>query len=150
MTPTFTPEQLKNFAPFVVDEMQRFRVAFRRFRDVNDQSIEGSWAGMATLVHYRCLLYFFSKKSRSRKDDDDVLAVDYLPTWRPPAWISEQKTRCNKMLAHLSYSRLMHIEADDNAWNTNLIANTEKAWQCFMQELPEERRAWFRVEGIGQ
>ncbi len=142
----FSDEELKAYAPFVADEMQRFRKAFNRWTDLSDQSIENSWAGMATLVHYRCLLAFFNKKERKGKQDDDVLAVDYLPTWKneeTPEWIKAQQMQCNKMLSHLSYSRLKRAESDDHFWNVNLIRHTEKAWRCFIQQLPSERRTWF-------
>lgn len=66
----------------------------------------------ATLVHCRCLIDFYEKKSRTRKgkvENDDILSKDYFAYEAKPldsgnAFI-KYKDRINKDLAHLSYSR---------------------------------------------
>lgn len=102
------------------------------------------------LLHARALRDFFN---RGRKDSGvhatDILAEDFFDTpdqWNKPVFIylSQNKNRLNRALAHLSYDRIGY-EVTGKDWNPRAItAELNEAWRTFLAELPEEREAWFR------
>ncbi|MGD0922120.1 MAG: hypothetical protein ABSA70_10190 [Terriglobia bacterium] len=62
----------------------------------------------ATLIHTRQLLDFFEDSKRSvykRRENDDILAIDFGFTPQPIALDPTFRERLNKDLVHLSYSR---------------------------------------------
>lgn len=140
-----TEADLRRFAPILVHEQKAFVRAFERFKVMTDSTIECSWAGMATLVHYRCFIDFYFTSKRGRKHKEDVLAADYNAAWplTPPLWIEEEKNMLNKMLAHLSISRLARIERQEHLWNINRIWYLVPIWSRFLNELPSDRKTWF-------
>ena len=75
------------------------------------------------LVHVRVLLHFFERERRStrgagadRRENDDVLSVDYGFPARPIDLNSQYRSRLNKDLAHLSYSRNERRVPDEKEW----------------------------------
>jgi len=140
-----TDVELKRFAPILASEHEMFFRAFERYKDMNDSTIENAWAGMATLVHYRCFLDFYYTPANKRKYKDDVLAVDFNPNWSlsPPPWIEEERTMLNKMLAHLSMFRVDRIDRDEHYWNINNIKFILRIWKRFLDEIPAGRSVWF-------
>jgi len=127
-----------------------FFLAFQRYKDMNDSTIENAWAGMATLVHYRCFIDFYYTPANRRRHSEDVLATDYNPNWSltPPPWIEEERTMLNKMLAHLSMLRADRIDRGEHLWNINRIDFLLRIWKRFLNELPVDRSIWFPREGI--
>lgn len=152
---TFTEAKLKEFAPIAAQEFESFCPAFNKMMDFNESGPIASWAGHAALVHYRCLLDFLTRKERSSRntDNDDVLAVDYVPDWFQlvtiKLWMREEMKRCNKMLAHLSYSRLVAMQGDDHYWNLNQLMRIKDYWNCFLEHMPADRRAWLTLSSGG-
>ena len=97
------------------------------------------------LLHAR-ILYDFLVKSPCREDDvsathffDDAsewctVRSDFCP------YLRENKTRLNKKLAHLTYSRL----TEEEEWEDGTIFDEIfRAWHTFLEKLPEDRREWF-------
>lgn len=75
------------------------------------------------LVHVRVLLDFFERDTRSvfgppsnRSENDDVLSTDYGFGARPVDLHPQYRTRLNKDLAHLSYSRNKRQLPGDKSW----------------------------------
>ena len=84
--------------------------------DTGDHHIRES-VFLAILVHARLLLDFFETASRFR---DDVLCSDFgFPTTRVPL-PTDDRTRLNKDIAHLAYSRLRHT-AQTKPWPVDAI-----------------------------
>ncbi len=54
-----TEVKLKRFVAILASEHEMFLLAFERYKDMNDSTIKNVWAGMATLVHYRCFMDFY-------------------------------------------------------------------------------------------
>ena len=94
------------------------------------------------LLHARVLRDFLVKSKSSRCDD--VLAEHFLEepvvcTWSCPH-LREHKERLDKLLAHLTYTRL----DAEKEWNvTKIHAEIECAWRKFLDALPEKTRQWF-------
>ncbi len=98
------------------------------------------------LLHARVLRDFFVGPP---KKDDDVLAEHFLEepvpvcTWSCP-YLSEHRNRkrLDKLLAHLTYTRLGH----EKKWNVAKIhAEIERAWQEFLGALPVGTQQWFAL-----
>jgi hypothetical protein len=92
----------------------------------------------AFILGCRKLDDFLVKKQRSvkdRKEQDDILAIDYLPpnyvqSWDLPIWAKEWRAVMNKQLAHIAYKR-------DKNWDHEtevrlLEAEFRKAWGDFL------------------
>ena len=64
----------------------------------------------SALVHARVLFDFFDPNPGTRKNLDDVIAADFFSGgWQGPNWetkVSDLRSRINKKVAHLSYSRV--------------------------------------------
>ena len=74
-------------------------------------------------VHARNLINYFYGGS----GNDDILANDFIPDWetiRPPITpvLSEAKSKANKQLSHLSYSRLNKYSGSNKSWDISGIA----------------------------
>ena len=99
------------------------------------------------LIHFRNMLdFFFGQPSAS----DDIHAADFLPEsdhWTPitPEWVRAYRGRCNKLLAHLTYSRIEYGRKGEMEWQLDdkLIA-IRTTWNEFLAALPDHRAAWFR------
>ena len=100
----------------------------------------------ALLLHFRNIIDFFYTDSHNR---DDVRACDFFPgpaQWKPevPDWYREYKARCNKLLAHLTYSRTDFKRRNRMTWHlTDKLRDIQGAWRLFLRTLPPERAAWF-------
>lgn len=100
------------------------------------------------LLHFRNLRAFLCP-SLQRCTADDVLASDFLGKGDGTDVgdrhkLNAGKERLDKMLAHVSYSRLDYIEAGDHWWDSSamlILILTEL--QKFLVRLPEQHRAWF-------
>jgi hypothetical protein len=97
------------------------------------------------LLHARILRDFFVGSPR----EDDVSAAHFFDD--PSYWLAisasfcpylkQHKTRLDKYLAHLTYSRLN----EDKNWDLNVIhSEIAHAGQQFYSLLPPERQAWFQ------
>lgn len=126
-------------------EMELFELGFNNLFEHPEGTKEDLWIQDSTLVRYRSLLYFLTKKERTNNaKDDDVLAVDYNDQWSTDlAYAKEELVLLNKMLSHLSFSRVEILKANRDVWNIGKVSHLKKAFRIFLQRLPPERRAWF-------
>jgi hypothetical protein len=97
------------------------------------------------LIHTRVLRDFFC---RGRHKSDDVIAADFVAGWTQPqasdyTYISAQKDRLDKSLAHLTTTRVMY-DSEGKQWDVEKILSEIKPMiQRFLKELPVDRRSWF-------
>ena len=99
------------------------------------------------LLHARNVGDFlnFSKK----KDDDDVGARDYLPTWKPGSlckFYLSKRRQLNKAAFHVTYSRIKFEEEHTKLSIDDchrIYIELKTAWSAFLNALPADRRAWF-------
>jgi hypothetical protein len=100
------------------------------------------------LLHARTLRDFFLDDKKKRPDD--VLAGDFFEvfeTWteaRPSLgpYLSQNKKRLDKSLAHISYARLDFKVA--SKWDISaVLRELDLIWQTFLKTLSPERRRWF-------
>jgi hypothetical protein len=100
----------------------------------------------ACLVHFRALLGFFYGK---RDVLDDVLVEDYiLPgpfTATRPEWLDVARRRCNKLLAHLTYTRTKYADDNEMIWGAlpGWILYLKAEWGAFLDSLPPGKKTWF-------
>lgn len=80
------------------------------------------------LVHVRVLLDFFEHEHRSahgsgagRRENDDVLSLDYGFPARPIDLDGQYRARLNKDLVHLSYSRNERRLPDGKMWHRAVV-----------------------------
>ena len=100
----------------------------------------------ALLLHFRNMLDFLFGEA---KQPDDVHASDFFTDaskWKPsrPDWLDEYRRRCNKLLAHLTYSRLNYSRRGEMVWKLeDKLQRIHEVWEEFLAKLPPERRRWF-------
>jgi len=147
MPPTDAAE-LELVAKDVVYEIERLFQAARLFPETPER--KGKRLILeALLLHFRNVIDFFYTDSQQ---SDDVRACHFFsdPTqWKPvvPDWYREYKTRCNKLLAHLTYSRIDFKRRNDMTWQlTDKLRHIRRTWELFLRSLPAERRAWFSCQ----
>jgi len=100
----------------------------------------------AFLLGCRKLGEFLMKDERSMKgNQDDVLALDYLPTdttgkWKLPIWTAQWRAPMNKYLAHISYSRTHPPMQnwDHQIWVQPLEAEFNQAWWDFREAVTDK------------
>jgi len=79
------------------------------------------------VVHTRILIEFFYPTDKTRADSDTMIASDFLSDgnqWKEDIseWMKEIRTRSHKLLAHLSYNRVLRYK-DDKSWQITQIRN---------------------------
>lgn len=96
----------------------------------------------SALLHLRVLDDFLCLKSRTRADD--VVAMDFLPSWTPQTGLSEgERQYVNKRVMHLTTTR----GEGPAPWE---LARFREVFQTFVALLHQlelaapERAAWFR------
>lgn len=98
------------------------------------------------LIHARVLRDFFCRR---RHKPDDVIASDFVSGWtQPPAsdysYISAQKDRLDKALAHLTTTRVRY-DSEGKQWDVVTIMREIKPMiERFLAELPDDRKPWFK------
>ena len=142
------PLPLQEMARHVAYEVGRleFAASQREFMENNER---GGLIREAFLIHFRNLLDFFYG---SKTFATDALADDYMDSssaWTPnvTAWWNEDKIRCNKLLAHLTYERVEYEKSGELKWKRDFISQTkhiQDEWRAFLAALTAERKAWFR------
>jgi hypothetical protein len=138
---------LKDVAVDVAYEMYRYSQAVRLFASVSED--QGKRLILeAQLLHLRILMDFFYTES---DNPDDVQAVHFFSDpehWKPsrPNWYFEYRDRCNKLLSHLTYSRVTkYKDRGRMGWTLDdKCAHFQQVWNQFLSALPPGRRAWFR------
>jgi hypothetical protein len=139
--------QAQAITPKIKYELNMLQYCFTR--------IQNEWAGADDslrnllledfLLHARVLRDFFVSSPRQ----DDVSSTHFFNDSTPWSalsasfcpYLKQHKTRLDKYLAHLTYSRLN----EDKNWDLNAIySEIANAWQQFYSLLPPERQAWFR------
>ena len=96
------------------------------------------------LLHFRVLREFFLTPANKTRHDDDVVAAHYIADWSPQrkTVFDDTKDEIHKRLAHLSTHRL-GCKEEWPIGNMNLAI--EELIETFVNALPHERRAWFRL-----
>jgi hypothetical protein len=98
------------------------------------------------LLHARVLRDFFC---RERLKPDDVIASDFVAEWaRPPAsdysYITAQKDRLDKALAHLTTTRVRY-DSEGKLWDVvTMRREMEPMIGRFLAKLPDDRKPWFK------
>ena len=100
----------------------------------------------AFILHFRNLIDFFHVEANGK---DDIVATDFTAPgmWNParPPWFSAERTRCHKLMAHLTYSRIVLKDESRMTWNfERMAAHVEATWAAFLAAVPSERRGWFQ------
>ena len=103
------------------------------------------------LLHVRNLRAFLCP-SLQRSGVDDILAGDFLGLSTETdigdtIKLGIDKTRLDRMLAHVSYTRDDYIEASDYLWNIGSLSIVMlEQLLAFVLLLPIDRRDWFPNE----
>jgi hypothetical protein len=109
------------------------------------------------LLHARNLLnMFYEARVLHEVSDDDVLARDfYVPpaSWeriRPglPPTLEGVRERLNKLLAHLTYSRIGYAQSDAEDWRwpcAEMGSELEELVALFLRNLPAENKDFFSM-----
>ncbi len=110
------------------------------------------------LLHARNLLNtFYEPRPLGEMGSDDLLARDFFippATWervRPPSvppTLTGVRERLNKLLAHLTYSRIGYALKDDPDWRwpcAEMASELEELIRSFMDNLPVENRDFFAM-----
>jgi hypothetical protein len=103
----------------------------------------------SALVHVRNLDDFF--RLPGKRHPDDVLAIHYLPTWRPRAILSKaEHDDIDKLLAHVTTKRT----DGPRPWLTKRLRDGFEIARSFLQQLhaeePERAAAfdgWVQLDG---
>jgi hypothetical protein len=102
------------------------------------------------LLHFRNLRAFLCP-SLQHCTADDVLASDFLGKGDgadvgDTAQLGVDKTRLDKMLAHVTYSRSSYVEAMDYWWDIwGMLIVVFGELRKFLALLPPEQLAWFPI-----
>jgi len=100
----------------------------------------------ALLLHFRNVLDFFFGAAKNADDVHASHFFDDVSEWKPakPAWLEEYRRRCNKLLAHLTYSRVEYDRRGEMSWKLDdKLVLVRETWYAFLNALPQERRQWF-------
>jgi len=103
------------------------------------------------LLHFRNLRAFLCPTLQALSSDD-IIASDFLdpPTLRDlgdTSALSIDKTRLDRMLDHLSYSRRAYIAGGDHGWKVaSMLVLMLGQIKNFLSGLPEAKRPWFPPE----
>jgi hypothetical protein len=90
----------------------------------------------------------FLMNDTSKRKDDDVLAMDYLPptarrTWDLPIWTTTWRDEMNKYLTHITYRRAEDRDAkglphwEHKVWVPQLRDEFNKAWWDFRDSVTD-------------
>jgi hypothetical protein len=124
MTNVYVPtqEQIRGALGHVYYEVEQFVDLLRLF-DTSyselfvDKSIRNAFMNArleALLIHTRVLINFFEQSANDRKKDDNI-SEDYGFPGRPVRLSKSDRTRIDKEVAHLTYSR-PSFDAPDRGW----------------------------------
>jgi len=99
----------------------------------------------ALLIHFRVLMDFFYLGELK----DDIRAHHYArgKPRNAPAWHDEFREKCNKLFAHLTYTRTDYRIREDHHWHEipDRVVDMEAEITSFLKSLTPERMAWFEV-----
>jgi hypothetical protein len=106
------------------------------------------------LLHYRNLRDFLGKTDHG-SHPDDILAIHFMnckfDDWKNKCPIKlakddPEKYRLDKMLAHISTSRLNYKDRKQSSWDTQKLYNEIiTGLKIFHELLPDERKSWFSI-----
>ena len=101
------------------------------------------------LIHARNLYIFFY--SDDYRDDDDIIARDYVIDFKK--YIKERtdqnkfkdiKIKWNKLLTHLSCSRLKYIDENKDWYISILFQLIDTTKIAFLNSISKNQKEWFR------
>jgi hypothetical protein len=102
------------------------------------------------VLHYRCLIHFFTDEPEARKtpekakECDDVVARHYVRSWKAPpmpfwaAW----RDKVSKVLAHLTYTRCRINGLDHRTHFGPMSKEIQSAWKLFLGSHPVHEKAF--------
>jgi hypothetical protein len=130
---------LQEMAPHLGFEIERLRFVANH-QNFMDGSNHGAVLGESFLLHFRNLIDFFYTPG---KYPTDVVASHYTDSnssWTPntPAWLKDDKERCNKLLSHLTYDRVTYAKNDELKWKRSFrdqAAHLLSEWDSFLASL---------------
>jgi hypothetical protein len=101
----------------------------------------------ALLIHFRVLMDFFYGGEEKRKDDIRAHHYTRGAPRNAPTWHVEFREKCNKLFAHLTYSRTAYRIRDGHHWYDipEKVMDMEAEITGFLMSLTPERMAWFEV-----
>lgn len=146
-------EELEAAASHVKYEFDMFRVASNYLWTGMCSPADDSTKNLALeafLLHYRNLRAFLCP-SLQPISSDDVIASDFLGSTSAqdivdPGELKADLTRINKLLAHLSYTRVKYEQAGEKEWkHERMVSSIQVGLRVFFERLPAERHAWFGV-----
>src|SRR5215510_2645574 len=98
--------------------------------------------------HARALYYFFETPLTDRQQDD-VLCEDFGFPARPIDRPSDDRTRLNKDLFHLTYARCRHAK-ETKAWPDSIISCLHDRWVEFIQYLLAQKSQFVSADDADQ
>lgn len=107
----------------------------------------------AFLLHYRNLRAFLCP-SLQQTSPDDVIASDFLGKTVQEdigdrSLLGHDKTRIDRLLAHISYSRENYVARGEKEWNpAEMLEILRREMAKFFGQLSAERCAWFGVQKV--
>lgn len=149
-------DEMKQAAAFVYYEFEQFRWGISHLPNewrcgTGGSSREEDAVVEVALLHARVLRDFFiEKRPLPLIAEAGIIARDFFDNpdeWDPPAltYLANERTRLNRSLMHLSYSRIDFKPTKRKEWDFKATsAELTDAWKEFLEKLPEERRAWFK------
>ena len=142
---SFAPKQpdIAAILPHVRYEIEQCFVVPQH--DASDHHVRES-VFLAILVHARLLLDFFEASSRYR---DDVLCSDFgFATSRVPLSVAD-RTRLNKDIVHLTYSRLRHTP-ETKPWPVaTILASLRPTVVAFIKHVLDHAPSHTQADELG-
>ena len=133
-----TQADLCALAPHIRYEADMLHIAYKATQSPPPQP-QASIVLECFLLHWRNLWYFLLERKKG-----DVIASDYIASWKPHRPSPDFRKRVHTLLAHLSKLRLGQrgfSEVDVRVMHDQIA----KLWTEFYRQLPsDDERAWFK------
>jgi hypothetical protein len=146
-----TEQELKDASVHVKYEIVMFlaTMSFLSKSGGATDQVTGNAYIVSSALHLRNLIEFFYK----RRSSSVILAAHYVSAealWvrdrgRLTPFLDREKGRASERITHLSFGRLV----TDEGWRwAGTRAELQRVMNCFLSNLPPERRPWFAGTGL--
>lgn len=139
-----TLQQMTEHVAYEIDMLQEAAAVLAAGTFENNRVVKNALLE-SVLVHLRSIDDFLQLKAAR---DDDVIALDYLPSWNPrPALSEKDRADVNKRVQHLTTRRLR----GKRQWALALVAQALEVCVEFLQQLERDqplRAASFKQLGV--
>lgn len=133
-----TQADLSVFAPHIRYEADMLHIAYKETQSRPPQP-QASIVLECFLLHWRNLWYFLLERKKG-----DVIASDYIASWKRDRPSPDFRTRVHTLLAHISKLRLGQIGFSAQEVGV-MYEQIAKLWTEFYKQLPsDDERAWFK------